>query len=388
MAKVAVVGAGMGGLAFASAMRGKTHEVTVYEQARELGELGAGISLWANGTRLFEEMGIAAAMAAKSCETEAAYFRNEDGTVAAEQPLGRGGWYRSQYGFPYYGAFRTDLQSALLDAVGHTEIRLNKQLVSLDDTGTEVRLGWADGTVDIADLVVGADGIRSLVRDAVCDTAKPVFTGNSAFRGLAKTSDLTLLPEPRSFTDWMGDGKHALNFPIGNNFEYTTIVVFMDGPETWDHAAWRVPCDPEAVRSGFGDWHPAVGQLLDHVNLAERWGLFQVSPMPSWYRGRVVIIGDAAHGMLPHHGQGAISSFEDAVFLAYVLNEAKLTTLEEKFQNYERERKPRGEKIQWESQLANDCLHLPKGPARGYRDALLNDLPGHFSWLHNYRCPG
>ena len=140
MARIAVIGAGIGGLSFAAAMRNSRHDVIVYEQANELTELGAGISLWANGTRLFAEMGIASSMAQRSCETEAAYFRNEDGSVAASQRLARDNWYRQEYGSPYYGAFRTDLQAALLDVVGRENIRLGKQLTRLEDTEEEATL--------------------------------------------------------------------------------------------------------------------------------------------------------------------------------------------------------------------------------------------------------
>ena len=386
MTRIAVVGAGMGGLAFAAAMRGSDHEVTLYEQAPEIGELGAGISLWANGTRLFEEMGIAQLMAGRSCETEAAYFRDEDGSVAAEQSLARDTWYRDAYGHPYYGALRTDLQASLLEVLGQDNIRLAKQLLRIEETAGGAVLHWADGTSDTADLVVGADGIKSMVRRSVDAEARPVFTGNSAFRGLARTEDLDLLPEPRSFTDWMGDGMHVLNFPVGPDFQYTTIVVFVDGPEQWTHEEWRVPADAEAVRALFKGWHPAVGQLLEHVNLAERWGLFQVSLMDSWYRGRCVLIGDAAHGMLPHHGQGAISSFEDAIALAHVLKDDGIATLEEKLAAYQAERKARGERIQKSSRDLNACLHLPAGPGRDRRAEVLNALPAHFSWLHEYVC--
>lgn len=385
MARIAVVGAGMGGLAFAAAMRNSPHQVTVYEQATELVELGAGISLWANGVRLFEEMGIAVHMADRSCETEVAFFRNEDGSVAGSQLLARDNWYRNEYGYPYLGAFRTDLQAAMLDVIGKDTIRLSKQLMKLDDSDKEVSLHWADGTIDTADLVVGADGIRSVVRNAVDSSASAVFTGNSAFRGLAKTADLNLLPEPYSFTDWMGDGMHVLNFPVGKDFAYQTIVVFMDGPEVWEHDIWRVPADAAAIKAKFKGWHPAVEQLLEHVNLGERWGMFQVSPMKNWYRGHTVLIGDAAHGMMPHHGQGAISSFEDAVALARIMNDPEIKTIELKLERYQHERKARGERIQKSSRMLNDCLHLPEGHERIERSAVLNNLADHFAWLHNYK---
>lgn len=386
MARIAVIGAGMGGLAFATAMRNSAHEVTVYEQAQELVELGAGISLWANGVRLFEEMGIAELMNRQSCETDAAYFRNEDGSVAALQPLARDNWYRKAYGHPYYGALRTDLQASMLKVLGQGSIRLGKQLVHIDDSGDEAKLHWADGTTDTADVVVGADGIKSAVRRFVDASAVPVYTGATAYRGLAKTAELDLLPEPQSFTDWMGHGQHVLNFPVGHGFEHTTIVVFVDQPGTWDAEAWRVSCDPAEVRAKFDGWHPAVAQLLEHVELGERWGLHQVTHMESWHRHRLVLIGDAAHGMLPHHGQGAISSFEDAIALAHVMNDASLPSVAEKLCAYEEERKDRGERIQKSSRELNACLHLPQGPLRQKRDARLNALSDRFSWLHDYVC--
>ena len=386
MAKIAVVGAGMGGLAFASAMRNSKHEVKVYEQASELAELGAGISLWANGTRLFEEMGIKARMDAESCETDAAYFRNEDGGVVACQPLARDSWYRNAYGYPYYGALRTSLQSAMLDVIGLDNIKLGKQLERIDDSGAQAKMHWADGSVDTADLIIGADGIKSVVRKTVDASAHTIFTGNSAFRGRALTSDLHLLPEPHSFTDWMGDGKHLLNFPVGGDFKYTTIVVFVDGPQAWAHEDWRIPEDPLAIRKLFDGWHPAVLEMLEHVNLSERWGLFQVSPMASWYKGRTVLIGDAAHGMLPHHGQGAISSFEDAITLAHILNDDKVSGMPEKLVVYEQERKARGERIATSSRDLNACLHLPEGPGRTKRAEVLSHMSEHFSWLHEYVC--
>jgi salicylate hydroxylase len=384
MKRIAVVGAGMGGLAFAAAMRNRDAEVTVYEQAPEIIELGAGISLFANGTRLFEALGIAQSMAELSNEPQEFYFRDEDGGVVAAQPLGRDNWYRNQYGAPYYGALRRDLQACLLRTVGQSNIQLRKQLVRFDNSGDEARLYWADGTVDTADLVVGADGIKSVVRSWVSGSTGVQFTGNSAFRGLARTSELTLLPEPTSITDWMGDGKHVLNFPVGKAYGYTTIVVFMDGPKAWTHNEWRVSANPEDLLAEFQGWHPAARQLLEHVNFAERWGMFEVNPLPTWHRGHAVLLGDAAHGMMPHHGQGANTTFEDAVALANALGDASLPTLGEKLSGYERERKARAERIQRVSRATNECLHLPPGPGRERRQQVLQNLPQQFSWMHDH----
>jgi salicylate hydroxylase len=388
MKRIAVVGAGMGGLAFAAAMRSRDVEVTVYEQAPEIAELGAGISLFANGTRLFEELGIAGSMARMSSEPQEFHFRNEDGGVVAVQPLGRDNWYRNEYGAPYYGALRRDLQACLLRTVGRSNIQLGKQLLRCEDSGEEARLYWADGTQATADLVVGADGIKSVVRRWISESASVRFTGNSAFRGLARTSELTLLAEPRSITDWMGDGKHILSFPVGKDYSYTTIVVFMDGPEVWTHNEWRVSANPAELLAQFQRWHPAARELLEHVKFAERWGMFEVNPLPSWYRGRAVLLGDAAHGMMPHHGQGANTTFEDAVALANVLGDESLPSLEGKLSSYERERKARAEQIQRVSRATNDCLHLPPGPGRDHRQQMLRSLPQQFSWIHNHGREG
>jgi salicylate hydroxylase len=384
MKRIAVVGAGMGGLAFAAAMRSRDIAVTVYEQAPELTELGAGISLFANGTRLFEALGIASSMAKMSSEPQEFYFRNEDGGVVAVQPLGRDNWYRNEYGAPYYGALRRDLQACLLRTVGQTNIQLGKQLLRCEDSGEEARLYWADGTQATADLVVGADGIKSVVRGCISESASVRFTGNSAFRGLTRTSELTLLAQPRSITDWMGNGKHILSFPVGKDYAYTTIVVFMDGPEVWTHHEWRVSGNPTELLAQFEGWHPAARELLEHVKFAERWGMFEVNPLPRWYRGRAVLLGDAAHGMMPHHGQGANTTFEDAVALANALGDESLPSLEGKLCSYERERKARAEQIQRASRATNDCLHLPPGPGRDHRQQMLQSLPQQFSWMHNH----
>jgi salicylate hydroxylase len=323
-------------------------------------------------------------MAELSTEPQEFYFRDEQGHIVAVQPLGRGNWYRNQYGAPYYGALRRDLHTCLLRTVGQTNIKLGKELIRFDASGDETRLYWADGTVDTADLLVGADGIKSVVRSWVSESSGVQFTGNSAFRGLARTSELTLLPEPTSITDWMGDGKHILNFPVGKDYGYTTIVVFTDGPEAWTHNEWRVATYPADLLAEFEGWHPAAGQLLEHVNLAERWGMFEVSPLPTWHRGRAVLLGDAAHGMMPHHGQGANTTFEDAVALAKALGDESLPSLGEKLSSYERERKARAERIQRVSRATNECLHLPPGAGRDRRQQLLRSLPQQYAWMHSH----
>jgi salicylate hydroxylase len=226
-----------------------------------------------------------------------------------------------------------------------------------------------------------------VLRPCVTESVGLRFTGNSAFRGLVQTSELTLVPEPTSITDWMGDGKHILNFPVGKNYGYTTVVVFVDGPEVWTHNESKVFANPSDLLAEFKGWHPAAQQLLEHVNFAERWGMFEVSSLPTWYRGRAVLLGDAAHGMMPHHGQGANSTFEDAVALANALANKALPSLIDKLSSYERERKARVERIQQVSRATNDCLHLPPGRGRDRRQQMLQSLPQQFSWMHNHGRP-
>ncbi len=158
----------------------------------------------------------------------------------------------------------------------------------------------------------------------------------------------------------------------------------MDGPEVWTHNEWRVPANSAELLAAFKGWHPAAAQLLEHVNFAERWGMFEVTPLPTWYRGRAVLLGDAAHGMMPHHGQGANTTFEDAVALANASGDESLSTLQEKLSGYERERKVRAERIQRASRVANDCLHLPRGPGRDRRQQMLRSLPKEFAWIHSH----
>ena len=173
----------------------------------------------------------------------------------------------------------------------------------------------ADGGVRTADVLVGADGIRSRVRARIADEA-PVYSGASGFRGLVPRSAVPELPDPDAVQFWMGPGAHVLHYAIGDVVNFLAVV---DGPDPWPGLGGMIPAAPGELEEAFRDWHPAVRALLGAVPQSPRWGLFALPPLPRWSADRMVLLGDAAHAMVPHHGQGAGTSIEDAAHLGALL---------------------------------------------------------------------
>lgn len=386
--KIAIVGAGIGGLVLAIALQQRGVDVDVYEQASELDEIGAGIALWANGTRLLRRLGLGNRLAEFGSEPTSAILRDGiDGEKISTLPLTDNDWYREQFGSPYYGIHRKSLQRILVEALAEDTIKLGHRLVDIDAAaGSPVTMTWADHTESRADVVVGADGIRSTVRSWLFgDTAKTKFSKTSGFRGVVAIEDLPSLPDPTSVQFWVGDGAHLLHFPIGPEYKYVTFLAVEESPKQWpDPKYWRTPCTPAEALAPFRGWHPAVTEMIDAVVHSERWGLFSVEPLEAWHKGNVVLTGDAAHGMLPHHGQGANQSIEDAVALADALTGDPSLALDVRLHDYYELRKPRATDVQKTSWMTNKLLHLPEGPDITVRDEIFRSLETNLKWMHEY----
>ena len=232
-----------------------------------------------------------------------------------------------RFGAPYYGIHRADLQKTLSGAFGVREPAPGLPAGQhRRASATAVVLEFANGRVEHADLVVGADGVRSTVRRWVTGADDAVYSGTSAFRGIVPTENLPSLPDPHAIQFWMGPDAHLLHYAIGGHGEVGQLLRGRGDPP--DLAArrprWSTSPDEVPVAS-FRGWHPAVTEMIRAAASPIRWALFGVRPLLRWYRGRVVILGDAAHGMLPHHGQGANTSIEDAFALAALLTEPDRT---------------------------------------------------------------
>ena len=182
-----------------------------------------------------------------------------------------------------------------------------------------MRVRCASGATFEASVVVGADGVHSLTRQWVTGGDEPVYSGTSGFRGLVPAERLSRLPDPGALQFWMGPGAHLLHYPVDGGSVINFLAV-VDGPARWTAPAWMEPAAPGAHLAAFAGWHPAVTEMIGAVPQSPRWGLFTRRPLARWSRGPVVLLGDAAHAMLPHQGQGANQTIEDAVVLAAELD--------------------------------------------------------------------
>jgi salicylate hydroxylase len=289
-----------------------------------------------------------------------------------------------RFGAPYFGIHRADLQKTLGTAFGMQNLHLGCRLVDLVEQRDGVVLEFANGRVERADLVVGADGVRSTVRRWVTGADDTIYSGTSAFRGIVPTENLPSLPDPHAIQFWMGPDAHLLHYAIGGAGELVNFFAVVETPRSWPHDGSVADVPDDVPVASFRGWHPAVIEMIRAAASPIRWGLFAVRPLLRWYRGRVVLIGDAAHGMLPHHGQGANTSIEDAFTLAALLADARPDELEQAFQRYQRVRRARTRKIQRSSWVTNAVLHLRAGPAVAARDATVARVPDEFGWIHSY----
>jgi 2-polyprenyl-6-methoxyphenol hydroxylase-like FAD-dependent oxidoreductase len=223
--------------------------------------------------------------------------------------------------------------------------------------------------------------VHSLTREWVTGGDEPVYSGTSGFRGLVPAGQLRHMLDPGALQFWIGPGAHLLHYPICGGRLINFLAVIHE-PATWTAPAWMEPAEPGAHLQAFAGWHPAATELIGAVPQSPRWDLFARRPLAQWTRGRVVLLGDAAHAMLPHQGQGANQAIEDALVLAEELGSAGdvLAALN----RYARRRRVRTRQVQLTSWAASAALHLPDGPAAQRRDAYLSRLPEHLAWIHGY----
>jgi salicylate hydroxylase len=383
--RVGIVGAGIGGLSLALALRERGLQADVFEQAPELTEIGAAIALSANAIREFARLGLAGELAAASTiPTELIYRHWRDGSRIAAHPVRQNDWYEKQFGAPYFGIHRADLQTILSSAYGVEHLHLGCRLVNIIEQADSVVLEFANGRTHKADLVVGADGVRSTVRRWITGADDVVYSGTSAFRGIVPTENLPSLPDPHAIQFWMGPDGHLLHYAIGPNGESVNFFAVVETPSIWLQDGSVAEVQDEVPVASFRGWHPAVTEMIRAAASPIRWGLFTVRPLLRWYRDRVVILGDAAHGMLPHHGQGANTSIEDAFSLAGLLAKAPGDDLEATFSRFQALRRARTRKIQRSSWVTSSLLHLPDGPAAQARNQKVAAVPRDFGWIHEY----
>ena len=271
--RIAIVGGGIGGLTLALALRQRGMTADIYEQAQELAEIGAAVALSANSTREFRRLGVLDALTAVSTEPSELIYRNwRDGSRIAAHAVHDNMAYQNLCGAPYYGIHRADLQRTLSGAMGGEGLHLGYRLTSIDDLGGPIRLGFANGEYVEADLVVGADGVRSRVRRFVTGGEdETIYSGTSAFRGIVPVERLSALPDPMAIQFWMGPDAHLLHYAIGGGGEAVNFFAVVEYPKVWPNGErWLDEVKPGEAVEAFRGWHPAVVEMVAQ-SLTVRW---------------------------------------------------------------------------------------------------------------------
>ena len=377
--KVAVVGGGIGGLVLALALRERGISIEVYEQADGLREIGAAVALSANGTRELRRLGLGEQVESVSVVPSALVIRRWDsGEVIADHPMGRDGIYEATFGAPYYGVHRVALLQALADRFADEGVNLGRRCVGVDERDSGAELQFADGSSATADLVVGADGVHSVMRRHVVGEVRGRFSGTVGYRGLVPVEAMPSLPDPTPLQFWAGPRRHLLHYAIDGGRTVNFLAVVRT-PE-WTADTWMEECEVSDAVDAYAGWHPAVTEMVGATDVGARWALFDLAPLERWHTKRVVLMGDAAHAMVPHQGQGANQTIEDAIALADCL--AADDDLASALRHYEESRRKRTARVQRWSRRTADLMHLPDGPEIAPRDDLFRELYTELAWIH------
>jgi salicylate hydroxylase/6-hydroxynicotinate 3-monooxygenase len=344
--RIAIIGAGIGGLAAAAALRRVGIEAEVYEQAENFARIGAGIQQSPNAMKAYRGLGIEARL--REVAFAPATSLNRDavtGAVTNEHPLGRA--VEDRHGAPYLTLHRGDLHAALADIVPAESVHRGKKLVRIAADGPRVALGFADGSEVVADAVIGADGVHSLVREHVGFTDRPRFTGRVAYRTTFPAARLKGVDIGLSRTKWWGADRHVVIYLVTAARDEVYFVTSQPERADWiTQESWSAKGDVAELRAAFADFHPDVRAVLAAAPEVHKWGIFERDPLPTWRRGRVVLLGDACHPMTPYMASGAAMAIEDAVVLARCFDELAGESLEHVFDAYEATRKPRASQVQ------------------------------------------
>ncbi len=336
---VVIIGGGIGGLFAANALIAQGRRVAVYEQAPALGEIGAGVFLTPNAVRHLKrvDLGPAVEKWGALVGTGSRYFRHDGTPIAPVQVTDASGWNAT------FGMHRADFVDFLAANLPAGIVHTGHRAVGFEQSDDLARVEFANGAIVEADIVVAADGIHSELRPHVFPPSKPVFHGTISYRGLVPCERLPHWPMDR-WQMWAGPSKHFLVFPVrhGTMVNYVGFVP-SDGEMK---ESWSAPGDPEVLRRAFEGWDPRVGEVLKQVDKTFRWALYDRDPLPTWAKGRLTLLGDAAHPMLPHLGQGANQSIEDGMALAIILAQVTTAAVPAALLAYERLRRERVAAVQ------------------------------------------
>lgn len=387
--RILIAGAGIGGLAAALALARQGAHVTVFEARETPGETGAGLQLSANAVKALRALGLESEIAARASRPEAVELRLPgSGRVVSRVKLGAA--HEARFGAPFYHIHRADLHEALsqaADAHAGIQVMTGARVARVTHGKTSVAVELDGGAETSGDLLIGADGVHSSVREGVAGKDEPVFTGMMAWR-----ATVPLRPGERQApvaTVWMGRGRHLVTYPLPHRGVMNLVGVIEKAD--WREESWVSAGEAEAMRADFAGWHASIDKLLERLETPWRWALYERRPLSVWSAGRVALLGDACHAMTPFLAQGAAMALEDAVVLARKL-EANPEDVPHALRDYGEARHERTARMQaaswanaWRFHLESGLLRFCVYGALGLASRIAPNQPGRmFDWIYAY----
>lgn len=382
--EIAVVGGGIGGLAAAISLLQAGFDVHVFEQSRVMREVGAGLQVSPNASRVLHRLGLADELAKLGVRPFAFHQRRwKDGRTLLKTPLADA--VVEAFGYPHYQSHRGDILSMLVAALPSDRLHTGHRLTDFADRGDRIEAEFENGSRIAAKALIGADGIHSTVCRLLFGAGQPRFTGCVAYRGLIPAERVKHLDIEVTAQLWLGPGKHIIVYYVAGK----RLVNFVANIEqaSWTRESWTDRGSVSDLQTGFADWDPKLRAIIDAIDETFIWGLFDRAPLQRWSVGRVTLLGDSCHPMLPYIAQGAAQALEDGATLTACLK--KYSDVVEALQRYEALRLQRATHIQGMATANKTRFHLPDGPAQRERDAKMAEGGTDWSikaiaWIYGY----
>jgi salicylate hydroxylase len=386
--KVAIIGGGLGGAAAALALHLRGIEADVYEKTPAMSEIGAGLNLSPNALKAFRSLGVeddAIAIGFQAPDQVVRSYRS--GRVIARQQ--RSGNIKERYGAEFLSIHRADLLDIFALALPPQRIHLNADCVGTETKGDVAVAQFADGREIEADIVIGADGIHSAVRESLFGHIEPTFTGCICWRGMAPIEAVSHMSCALDMTAWWAPHGHVVHYPVRRG-ELVNFVAHIDS-DGWTDESWNYEVDRTELMETYAKWNTSLLQLIEASDKYYKWALYDREPLEHWVKGRVTLLGDSAHPMLPYLGQGACMAVEDGIVLAKAVSRSP-DDLDLALSDYERLRKPRSTRAQLGSRhrakqnhLASPFARLKRDVGMAWRNRFGSDKsPTRAEWLYDY----
>jgi salicylate hydroxylase len=385
--KIAIVGGGIGGLTAALALSQNPYDITVFERSAGIREIGAGVQISPNAGRLLHSLGLGAAYSEISVNPHRVVLRRwEDDSIIRATDLDES--FISQHQVPLANVARNELVEIIGNAVAaraNVTLKFSTHVVAVEPGESSSVVLFSDGSSQTFDIVIGADGIHSVVRPCVGGVDKPRFSGSAAYRALVPRSAVEDLPI--DVTNRMGPDRHVVSYFIGRNRSHLNLVC-ISPEDSWESESWTEQGTIEDLYSRFEGWSSDFLSLLGRVEEPVfRWALYDREPLEQWGIGTTTLLGDACHPMLPFMAQGSCQAIEDAVVLARCLSDVSTSDAVSALRRYEDARQGRTAQVQTSSLMNRDLFHMVDGQEHQDRDLIFSISPPGMSildWVYEY----